>query len=68
MPRKSEFLLWKILEPWYNLSSETEVMLWKPEMWIHISENQIRFLNLLFLIDSSILKSVDFLFHYKTSV
>jgi hypothetical protein len=24
-------------EPWYNLSSETEVMLWKPEMWIHIS-------------------------------
>ena len=27
----------KFLEPWYNLSSETEVMLWKPEMWIHIS-------------------------------
>jgi hypothetical protein len=27
----------KFLEPWYNLSSETEVKLWKPEMWIHIS-------------------------------
>jgi hypothetical protein len=27
----------KFQEPWYNLSSETEVMLWKPEMWIHIS-------------------------------
>jgi hypothetical protein len=27
----------KFLEPWCNLSSETEVMLWKPEMWIHIS-------------------------------
>ena len=27
----------KFLEPWYNLSSETEVMLWKPELWIHIS-------------------------------
>jgi hypothetical protein len=28
----------KFLEPWYNLSSKTEVMLWKPEMymWIHI--------------------------------
>jgi hypothetical protein len=27
----------KFLNPWYNLSSETEVMLWKPEMRIHIS-------------------------------
>jgi hypothetical protein len=25
------------LESWYNLSSESEVMLWKREMWIHIS-------------------------------
>ena len=27
----------KILDPWYTLSSETEVMLWKLEIWIHIS-------------------------------
>ena len=36
----------------------------------HLCGSQILFSNLLvfFLIDSSILKSVDFLFHYKTSV